>query len=249
MRIELHTCTVRSWRKSDAEALTQFANNRNVWINVRDHFPHPYEISDARRWLVSVIDANPETNFAMPKPGTRTRSFEFAETAVKMKCDVHPWMGAWVHVMTHPFHAVTGDDGSYTIKGVPAGTHTLVMWHAKFGEQKTQVTVASQQTAGDGPCLGCHGTGTGSFYANTSSQLSFQVNKDDAYFLQKYITCSFEAGAFSDLVPSERVKNKGTEPCAGEPCHPTFVLTTERQTAIETFVGDTIAAWKAGSCN
>ena len=64
-----------------------------------------------------------------------------------MKCDVHPWMGAWVHVMTHPFHAVTGDDGSYTIKGVPAGTHTLVMWHAKFGEQKTQVTVASQQTA------------------------------------------------------------------------------------------------------
>lgn len=65
MIIKLQTCTVRSFRKSDAESIARHANNRNVWINVRDHFPHPYNIADARRWLDAIVNVDPETHFAI----------------------------------------------------------------------------------------------------------------------------------------------------------------------------------------
>jgi len=65
MEIRLGSCSVRSWRWNDRDALVRYANNRNVWINLRDHFPHPYTLADARSWLELVIDREPETNFAI----------------------------------------------------------------------------------------------------------------------------------------------------------------------------------------
>jgi ribosomal-protein-alanine N-acetyltransferase len=62
---ELTAATVRSWRWSDVEAIVRHANNRNVWINLRDRFSYPYTTSDARRWLESVVGFQPETNFAI----------------------------------------------------------------------------------------------------------------------------------------------------------------------------------------
>jgi len=56
---------VRSWEWRDREAIVRHANNRNVWINLRDRFPHPYTHADARNWLDSVVGTNPETNFAI----------------------------------------------------------------------------------------------------------------------------------------------------------------------------------------
>ena len=52
---------------------------------------------------------------------------------MKFKCDVHPWMTGYVAVTDHPFFAVTGDDGSFTIPNVPAGTYTIEAWHERFG--------------------------------------------------------------------------------------------------------------------
>ena len=65
MELKLKTCSVRSWDWRDRDAMVRHANNRNVWINLRDRFPHPYTDADARRWLDSVVGQKPETNFAI----------------------------------------------------------------------------------------------------------------------------------------------------------------------------------------
>ena len=65
MKLELATCTVRSWEWRDRDAIVRHANNRNVSINLRDRFPYPYTVNDARRWLDSVVGRDPETNFAI----------------------------------------------------------------------------------------------------------------------------------------------------------------------------------------
>jgi RimJ/RimL family protein N-acetyltransferase len=56
---------VRSWEWRDRESLVRHANNRKVWINLRDRFPHPYTQADARNWLDMVVGITPETNFAI----------------------------------------------------------------------------------------------------------------------------------------------------------------------------------------
>jgi plastocyanin len=60
---------------------------------------------------------------------------------LKFKCDVHPWMTAYVGVMGHPFFAVTGADGKFEIPKVPAGKYTLEAWHERFGTKSQEVTV------------------------------------------------------------------------------------------------------------
>lgn len=56
---------MRSWEWRDRNSLVRHANNKNVWINLRDRFPHPYTLADARYWLDSVVGTKPETNFAI----------------------------------------------------------------------------------------------------------------------------------------------------------------------------------------
>lgn len=76
------------------------------------------------------------------------RVFPQPEIFVRFKCDVHPWMFAYVGVMAHPYHAVTDKDGNFKIEGVPPGTYTLAAFH-----RKTHVTddkAATQEiTVGD----------------------------------------------------------------------------------------------------
>jgi len=54
-----------------------------------------------------------------------------AENFLRFKCDVHPWMFAWVTVVDHPYFAVTGKDGAFTIKDVPPGKYKIVALHRK----------------------------------------------------------------------------------------------------------------------
>jgi hypothetical protein len=53
-------------------------------------------------------------------------------------------MVAWVGVVSHPFFAVTGEDGSFSLKGLPPGEYTLEAWHEKLGTQEIKVTVAAK---------------------------------------------------------------------------------------------------------
>jgi plastocyanin len=84
-------------------------------------------------------------NLGMPIKGMKLKkSFAKPEVMVKIKCEVHPWMGAWAGVLEHPFYGVTGEDGSTTLKDLPAGDYTIEAWHEKYGTQTQKVTVTGQ---------------------------------------------------------------------------------------------------------
>lgn len=85
---------------------------------------------------------NKPFNIAQPIQGmTTSKSFDQPEIGIQMRCDVHFWMSSYVHVLSHPFFALTGDDGSFTIKDLPAGSYTVEVWHETLGTQTQTVTV------------------------------------------------------------------------------------------------------------
>lgn len=95
-------------------------------------------------WVPKV---NPETNFSQPKKTPPvTKTFAKPEIGVTIRCDVHGWMNGYAGVVEHPFFAVTGADGSFQIKGLPAGTYTVEAWHEVLGTQTTKITVDAKGT-------------------------------------------------------------------------------------------------------
>lgn len=89
---------------------------------------------------------NQEFNKALGQPGlNHTHTFSTAEVMVPFKCDVHRWMRAWVGVLDHPFFAVTGADGSFSLTGLPPGTYTIEAWHEKLGRQTQTVTIGASE--------------------------------------------------------------------------------------------------------
>jgi plastocyanin len=92
----------------------------------------------------ALPEVNQAFNQAMPASVTETvKSFTKPEPMFKIKCDVHPWMGAYVEVLTHPFFAVTTPDGKFEIPNLPAGTYEITAWHEKLGTKTGQATVAA----------------------------------------------------------------------------------------------------------
>lgn len=85
---------------------------------------------------------NPPFNVAQPTKGMKTsKKFAKPEIGITFKCNVHPWMKAYGHVLEHGFFGVTGEDGSFSLAGLPAGTYTVETWHEKYGTQSQSVTV------------------------------------------------------------------------------------------------------------
>ena len=69
MQLVLKSCTIRPWRLDDAESLVKHANNHKVWLALRDRFPHPYTIQDAREFLQQAISEQPITKFCIEVNG------------------------------------------------------------------------------------------------------------------------------------------------------------------------------------
>ncbi len=86
---------------------------------------------------------NATFNFGQPTPGTREKSFRKPEIGVKFKCDVHPWMSAYMNVVDNPFYAVTDKTGAFSITGLPEGEYTIGAWHEVFGDAESTVTVGA----------------------------------------------------------------------------------------------------------
>ncbi len=65
---------------------------------------------------------------------------------MKVKCDIHPWMNAYVAVVDHPYYAVTGPDGSFELENLPPGTYTIEAWHEKYGVVEQTITIGANET-------------------------------------------------------------------------------------------------------
>jgi plastocyanin len=120
--------------------------------------PHVMGVMKGQEILIKNSDAtlhnihglpkvNNEFNFAMPKVlKEKKMTLVKTESAFKVKCDVHPWMSAYVQVFDHPYFTVSSSDGSFKIDNVPAGTYEVVAWQEKFKDK----TVSHTVTVGDG---------------------------------------------------------------------------------------------------
>jgi plastocyanin len=75
------------------------------------------------------------------------RKFAFPEVMIRVKCNIHAWMKAWIGVVDNPYFAVTGDNGSFEMKNVPPGVYTVEAWQEELGTQEQQVTVAASGKA------------------------------------------------------------------------------------------------------
>jgi plastocyanin len=95
----------------------------------------------------AAASVNEQVNTAQPFKGmTYTHSFSKPEVMVPFKCDIHPWMLAWVGVVEHPYFAVTARGGRFELKDVPPGTYTVEAWHEKFGTRTEKVTLGEKDT-------------------------------------------------------------------------------------------------------
>ncbi len=97
---------------------------------------------------VHVIPQNPknqEVNRAQVPGGPDIKlTLNAPEPFVLFKCDVHPWMFAFVSVFDHPYFSVSGEDGHYRIHNVPPGSYTIVARHRKAGTLQQNVVVRDQ---------------------------------------------------------------------------------------------------------
>jgi len=107
----------------------------------------PYKIlnSDALPHNVHTLPkVNKPFNRAMPATVKEaTTTFDKEEPIFPVKCDVHPWMGGYIAVFSHPFFSVTATDGKFTISGLDPGTYEITAWHERLGTQTASITVGA----------------------------------------------------------------------------------------------------------
>lgn len=112
MELRLSTCRVRSWEKADATAVARYADNRKIWINLRDAFPHPYTISDAHRFIDLCLSLQPETYFCISKDDQAIGSIGFGilSDVARFSAEIGYWLGEpfWGQgIMTEALKAVS----------------------------------------------------------------------------------------------------------------------------------------------
>ncbi len=117
--------------------------------------PHVMGIMVGQPYKILNSDALPHNVHTLPKvnkpfnramPATlkeATTKFDRAEPIFQVKCDVHPWMSAYIGVFTHPFFSVTRTDGKYAISGLEPGTYEITAWHERLGTQTASITVGA----------------------------------------------------------------------------------------------------------
>jgi plastocyanin len=104
----------------------EYRNSDPVSHNIRGSFTHN----------------SPFNNIFSPNTNARSK-FASPEIGVPLKCDIHFWMSGYVHVFSHPFFAITGDDGSFVISGVPPGDYTLLAWHETLKTQTQRIILSA----------------------------------------------------------------------------------------------------------
>lgn len=146
--------------KTGLEGKTYQKPDKEVMIDQKGcHYePHVFGMMAGQKLVIRNSDPtlhnihalptlNKEFNIGQPNQGMETaKTFTQPEVMVKFKCDVHPWMSAYVGVVAHPFYAVSGADGTFSIKGLPAGEYEIEAWHEKYGKQTAKVKVGDGES-------------------------------------------------------------------------------------------------------
>ncbi len=112
MQLVLERCTVRPWRLDDAQSVASHANNRKIWLGVRDLFPHPYTIQDAHEFLQRANSEEPAMKFCIEIEGAAVGGIGVhpGQDVYRRTATVGYWLGEqfWGRgVMTEVVTAVT----------------------------------------------------------------------------------------------------------------------------------------------
>lgn len=118
--------------------------------------PH---VQVARRGKLDIVNSDPVLhnthgyygkrtafNVALPEEGVKVTKILKRPGTVKVDCDAHGWMLAWIQVVDNPYYFQTGADGTFSITDVPPGDYTLVVWQESLGETEMPVTVTAKKT-------------------------------------------------------------------------------------------------------
>ncbi len=148
------------WVKSGLEGYAFDAPTGQVTLDQQGcvYLPHVLGLRTGQE--LRILNSDPTTHNVNPTPANnrdwnesqgpnapeKIKTFARQEVMIPVKCNVHPWMKAYIGVVDHPFFAVTGKDGAYELKGLPPGTYTVEAWHEKLGPMEQQVTVAASET-------------------------------------------------------------------------------------------------------
>jgi hypothetical protein len=119
--------------------------------------PHVLGVQSGQPLLIQNLDrqlhvahpipfVNPFFGRSMPPPTRETFRFTQPEIAIAVKCDVHPWMKAWVGVVEHPFFSVTDEQGKFELINVPAGKYTVGVWHERLTFEDREIVVTGDTT-------------------------------------------------------------------------------------------------------
>ncbi|MEZ5293144.1 MAG: carboxypeptidase regulatory-like domain-containing protein [Vicinamibacterales bacterium] len=129
-------------------------DQQNCWYTPRVvgvRVGQPFQVLNSDPLLHNVRSepaVNAPFNQGQPVQGVRyTHTFSAEEVMVPMACDVHAWMRAWIGVVNHPYFAVTGPSGEFSLPGLPAGTYTVEAWHEAAGTVTGTVEVEPKGTA------------------------------------------------------------------------------------------------------
>ena len=114
MYLQLPTCTVRNWAASDLEPLVRHANNRHIWLNLRDRFPYPYTAAHGREFLAHVARQTPATVWAIEVEGEAAGGIGIVPLTdvERVSAEIGYWLGEayWGRgVMTDALKAVTAE--------------------------------------------------------------------------------------------------------------------------------------------
>jgi plastocyanin len=144
--------------KEGADKWTFTPPSDPVVLDQRGCLYHPHIIVVMAGQKLKILNSDPTTHNIHPAPKINTewnlgqppgvvheKVFDKPEIMIPVKCDVHRWMKAFIAVTKNPFNSVSGDDGTFTIKNLPAGTYTIEAWHEKYGPQTQSVTVGDNE--------------------------------------------------------------------------------------------------------
>ncbi len=95
----------------------------------------------------AAAQKNKAFNLGMSKvEKVKTRTFDQVEVMIPLRCNVHPWMSAYIGVVDHPFYSVTDSTGNFKLQAVPAGEYVITAWHEVFGRVEQKIKLAEKET-------------------------------------------------------------------------------------------------------